>query len=129
MKKYLLLTVGCIALLMGCARLENTIARDGGLLGSYKSDYIIISKNGGLITDVWKIKYTMVQSEDGSDGWLWQDENGNAINVSGDLKVIRLNSRNSDLWDKYVEYHTEFDNCTYMEKFRNERVINPVEAR
>ncbi len=103
----------------GCAKTKNKWAQQGGILGSYTSDYVVIRQNGGEIMDVWKLKSVMVQSEEGSDGWLFQDQNGNVVNVGGDAKIVRITSKNSELWNKYQEYHSEFENQTYREKFNS----------
>ena len=101
----------------GCARMKNNVAAKGGFFGSYPADYIVLSQSGGKIMDVWKLNNVIVQSATNSDGWLFLDKNNNAINIGGDVKVIRLNSRNSDLWQHYHEYHMEFESQTYREKY------------
>ncbi|MBI4919131.1 hypothetical protein HY837_04320 [archaeon] len=103
----------------GCAKTRNKWAQQGGVLGSYTADYIVIRQNGGEIMDVWKLNDVMVQSEEHSDGWLFRDQNGNAVNVGGDAKIVRINSTNSELWNKYQEYHSEFETKTYREKFNS----------
>jgi len=97
----------------GCAKLSNTIDRDGSFFGSTKAPYVVVKQSGGRITDVYKLDDAMVQSETQSDGWLFTDQYGNAVNISGDAKIIRLNSTKSELWDKYHEYHMEWETKTY----------------
>jgi len=116
MKKLFITAISCIILLVGfagCAKLGNEIARDGGFFGSYAGDYIIRNDSGGKIMDVWKLKNIIVQSESASDGWLFRDDAGNVINLGGDVKIIRVN--NSATWDKYFEYHAEFNTKSYQE--------------
>lgn len=114
MKKFLAILM-CIGALSGCAKIDNEIAANGGFWGSYKGDYIIRNDSGGKIMDVWKLKNVIVQSESNSDGWLFQDENGNAIFLGGDVKVIRVNKAVD--WDKYQEYHAEFESKSYQELY------------
>ena len=106
-----ILLVAFLASLSGCAKLDNAIARDGGLWGSYKGDWIVVKYSGGKITDVWKLKDVMVQSEEHSDGWVFQDNAGNVFNLGGDTKAIRV--KEAKLWDQYREYHMEFSTDPY----------------
>jgi len=116
-KKFIIIVTLCL-MVCGCAKLKNKISRDGGFFGSYPGDYVVISQSGGVIMDVYKLNNVMVQSEENSDGWLFKDQIGNVINLGGDIKVIRVTSRNtSDLWGNYEEYHMEFEEQTYREKF------------
>lgn len=102
----------------GCSRIRNKWAADGGflpsVLGGIEGDYVVVSQSGGRIMDVWKLRNVMVQSETGSDGWLFRDDSGNPIHIGGDVKVIRVES--ATLFDKYHEYHMEFEKLTYREK-------------
>lgn len=108
----------------GCAKWKNEIAAKGGIFGSYAGDYIVVSQSGGKVMDVYKLRDTIVQSEENSDGWLFKDQNGNPVNLGGDVKVIRLNEKTEELWDKYFEYHMEFETQTYREKFKD-KLNNP----
>lgn len=126
MKKILLLAVIC-ASIFSCARLSDRIASKGSLIGSTKAPYIVISQSGGLIMDVYKLESAIVQSPDGSDGWLFKDQEGHPIYLGGDVKTIRLKSNRSPLWDKYVEYHMEFESVTYRQKVQQRLQSMPVE--
>ena len=57
----------------------------------------------------------MIQSEETSDGWLFVDQDGNPVHLSGDMKAIRV-AENHVLFDKYIEYHLEFEIVSYQEK-------------
>lgn len=108
----------CIVVLfmfVGCAKLENQIAAQGGFFGSYPADYIVRNDSGGKIMDVWVLKNVIVQSEEHSDGWLFRDNEGRPIHLGGDVKVIRC-SNSSDL-EKYHEYHCEFESKSYQELY------------
>lgn len=116
MKKSLIVFVLVVIVgMVGCARLENNIAAKGGFFGSYEGDYIIRNDSGGIIMDVWKLRKVIVQSETQSDGWLFKDGSGNVINLGGDVKIIRIND--SVTWDKYHDYHIEFETKSYQELY------------
>ncbi len=102
-------TLGLAGLLSGCADTWNKADNQGGLFVSTTADYIVLKQSGGVITDVYKLKDVIVSSPDRSDGWIFKDQKGNSINVGGDTKAIRINDKNSDLMDKYCEYHMEFE--------------------
>ena len=106
-----ILLAASVSSLVRCAKIDNAIARDGGLFGAYKGDWIVVKYSGGRITDVWKLKNVMVQSEHQSDGWVFQDETGNVFNLGGDTKAIR--GKEGKLWDQYKEYHMEFSSEPY----------------
>jgi len=115
MKKVLLLmliVVVALSSMTGCARFGNKMDNQGGLFAK-KGDYVIINSSGGIIQDVWKIKDTFVDSASGSDGWIFTDANGDSVSLGGDAKVIRVKSAST--WDKYIEYHYEFETKTYQE--------------
>lgn len=112
-----ILFVMVLIALSGCARLSDSTKAKGGIIGSYKAPYIIISQSGGEIMDVYKLNDAIVQSPSGSDGWLFLDQNENPIYVGGDVKTIRLKSTNDELWSKYNEYHMEFETISYREKY------------
>ena len=60
----------------------------------------------------------MVQSEEGSDGWLFLDQIGNPVHIGGDMKAIRVNKGNKEeIFSNYVEYHAEWDTITYQQKY------------
>lgn len=118
MKGVHILLVVCLLVLIclyGCAKMKNEIASDGGFFGSYAGDYIVRNDSGGVIMDMWKLKNVIVQSVTSSDGWLFRDEAGNVINLGGDVKVVRVND--SVTWDKYHEYHAEFNTKSYQELY------------
>ena len=104
----------------GCQGCMNDISARGGLVGTYKGDYIVISQSGGEIMDVYKLDDVYVESETGSDGWRFKDQNGNITFLGGDVKIIRMNKKNADLWDSYHEYPMEEEGQTYGKKFNSE---------
>jgi hypothetical protein len=108
--KILSVTALSVALLsVGCAGWSNQIAHDGGIIGTYKGDYIIRNDSGGKIMDVWKLRNVYVE------GGVFQDEQGNVLTIKGDLRIMRVN--NSKDWDRYHEYHTEFETKSYQELY------------
>ena len=102
-------------MLAGCANYWNTVARDGGMFGSYNGDWVVVKYSGGKIMDVWKLQNSLVQSEEHSDGWLFQDNDGNAVNIGGDTKHFRINNRSdkASLWNQYHEYHFDVQGGSY----------------
>lgn len=125
MKKYFyLLILGTLICSLGCAKARNKWASEGGFVssmtGGTNGDYIVISQSGGEIMDVWKLKDAICQSPSGSDGWLFRDNDGNPINIGGDVKVIRVINDN-DVWDSYHEYHMEFESQTYRQKYNSNK--------
>jgi len=114
---FLLLTF--IVLMNGCAGSCQRIKANGSVVGTKNGNWIVIKQSGGIITDVYKLENTLVMSEAGSDGWLFLDCNGNPVHLGGDMKAIRLNTGDKDkIFDKYVEYHLEFEDVTYSEKLK-----------
>lgn len=106
--------LGILALSMaGCASYQNKVARNGGFFGTYNGDWIVIQYSGNAITDVWKLKDRMVQSEEHSDGWLFQDDDGHAVTTGGTTTAIRM-SENDAAWSKYHEYHMTLNGGTYF---------------
>lgn len=98
-----------VILTAGCARWQDRIAGKGGIVTSHRAVYVVISESGGVIMDVYKLPDAIVQSESGSDGWLFLDHANHAVYVGGDVKHIRMESTNDSLWAKYIEYHFEFE--------------------
>lgn len=90
---------------------RNDIAPKGSLFTEYRSDYVVISESGGVIMDVWVLEDVYVESEKGSDGWRFIDNDGNPTNIGGDAKVIRIENK-SEL-SKYREYHIELETLPY----------------
>ncbi len=101
----------------GCQSCWNDISARGGIVGTYEGDYIAISQSGGLIMDVYKLDGVYVESEASSDGWRFRDNEDNVIRLGGDVKLIRIDNGNSQLWDRYHEYHMEFESQTYREMY------------
>lgn len=114
-KIFIALCLCCLPLMTGCAGCRNDIAARGGLLGSYEGNYVVVNYSGNVIADVWVLKNVYVQSEEGSDGWKFQDEDGNVIRLGGDVKVMRI-EKASDM-DKWHDFHSEFESQTYQQKF------------
>ena len=117
MKKYIkiLLILTLTLSFMGCAKMQNQIAADGGFWGSYAGNYVIRNDSGGLIMDVWILHNCMVQSVESGAGWLFRDNDGNAIHLGGDVKVVRIIGEFDK--SKYHEYHAEFETKTYQELY------------
>jgi hypothetical protein len=113
----------CIAFVVmsmfsGCARFMNKVGSDGSLIGSTTGDWIVVKQSGGVITDVWKLENQFVQSEEGSDGWLFTDQNGNPVHVGGDMKAIRVKRNKDEIFNSYIEYHMEHDDLSYIERYK-----------
>jgi len=111
MKKVILGLLVCLSL-GSCARWSNRVDANGGVFGSYTGNWIVITYSGNHITDVYKMQDVMVQSEEGSDGWLFVTE-GNAVHVGGNTKAIRVDNEDAAKWNEYVEYHSEFTDLDY----------------
>ena len=114
---FVLLFVLSLCLFTGCAKFWDQADAQGGMMFSKKAPYIVVSQSGGIIVDVYKLEDAIVQSCEGSDGWLFKDQNSNPVFLGGDVKTIRLNSINSNLWNMYHEYHMENESLTYREKY------------
>ena len=119
MKKFVvILSIFAILVLTnGCAGTCQRIKANGSIVGSISGDWIVIKQSGGRITDVYLLEDRMVKSEQGSDGWLFLDQNGNPVHIGGDMKAIRVTSGKQEMFDKYIEYHMEFETQTYQEKY------------
>ena len=102
-----LLTVALLT--YGCADAWNKVNTQDRI-----TKYIIISQSGGKIMDVWKLKNTSVSPH--TFGWTFKEED-NSIIISGNIKVIRVNDENNELWEQYHEYHMEFETKTYRELY------------
>ena len=100
---FIALLLFIVATFVGCASWRNKIERDGGLVTTTRSDYIVIVTSGGIVTDIYKLEDKFVQSEAGSDGWNFIDEDGNVRIISGEVTNIRVKDRTN--WDKYKECH------------------------
>ena len=120
MKKLILILV--VLASTGCARWSTSVARDGGIVGSYNGDYVCVNYAGNRIVDVWKLKDTFVTSEHKSDGLVFLDSRQNVIMVGGDVKLMRV--KDSALWDAYVEYHYEMDGGDYQDFKLNYLIVN-----
>ena len=104
--------------LSSCAGTCQRMKANGSIIGSIKGDWIVIKQSGGITTDVYKLNNVMVQSEEGSDGWLFVDTNSNAVHIGGDMKAIRVDNNKDQIFNSYFEYHIEFDTCTYKERLK-----------
>jgi len=116
MKVFTVLLVVCL-MFLGCAKFWDGVDAKGSIIGSIKAPYIIVNQSGGKIMDVYKLQSAIVQSPEGSDGWLFLDANDNPVYLGGDVKTIRLNKASGETWDKYHEYHMEFESKTYRELY------------
>jgi len=114
---FLLLIV--MSLFLGCAKFWDSADAQGGVFISKKAPYIVISQSGGEIMDVYKLEHAIVQSCDGSDGWLFKDQTGNPVFLGGDVKTIRLKNIQSNTWNAYHEYHMENESLSYREKYNS----------
>lgn len=119
MKRFLLLALLCFSF-TGCASFWNDIDSGKSVFGSYRGDYVVVNATGGVIADVWVLENVLVESEDGSDGWRFKDNDNNMIHLGGDSKVMRID--NKATLRLYREYHMEFETQTYQEKFRSLKV-------
>jgi hypothetical protein len=114
LKMSLILVV--IISMSSCAKWRNKVASDGQWVGSKDGDWVVVKQSGGVITDVWLLEDQMVQSESGSDGWLFKDKHENPIHVGGDMKANRVNNNKDEIFGMYIEYHMEFDSLTYYQR-------------
>jgi hypothetical protein len=102
-----------LLIMTSCAKTCNRQKANGGIIGTYTGEWIVVTYSGNQITDVWKLSNVIVQSEDHSDGWLFVDSNDNAVHVGGNTKAIRVNDKASIGWNDYREYHSEFTKLDY----------------
>jgi hypothetical protein len=130
MKKVILFLslIAMVVILDSCAGACQRIKANGSLIGSIKGDWIVEKQSGGVITDVYLLENVMVASEQGSDGWLFLDQDGNPVNIGGDMKAIRVTSNKQEMFSKYIEYHMEFDTLTYQQRWA-EAQLNPIPSR
>jgi hypothetical protein len=119
MRRLLVISVvfAILVLTNGCAGTCQRIKANGSLVGSTNGDWIVVKQSGGEITDVYKLENVMVQSEQGSDGWLFLDQNSNPVHIGGDMKAIRVTTRKAEIFDSYIEYHMEHETMSYQEKW------------
>jgi hypothetical protein len=110
-----------VLLLASCAKTCDQTKAQGGFFTSSKAPYVVIKQSGGTITDVYKLEDAIIQSEAGSDGWLFLDQNNRPVHIGGDMKSIRFNSTNDSLWSQYMEYHMEHDSLTYQQRIAQSR--------
>lgn len=102
----------------GCAGTCQRMKANGSIIGTTTGDWIVIKQSGGITTDVYLLNKVFVQSEPGSDGWLFVDTNQNAVHIGGDMKAIRVDNNKEKIFNSYFEYHTEWDTCTYKERLK-----------
>jgi hypothetical protein len=114
----MVLSIVTIFLLNSCASSCQRMKANGSIIGTTNGDWIVIKQSGGHITDVYKLEDVMVQSEEGSDGWLFLDQDGNPVHIGGDMKAIRVVTNKKEIFNSYVEYHMEFDTISYQEKYK-----------
>ena len=91
-----LLIITMMVIFTGCAQWDQKIKADGGLIGTYTGAWVVEKMSGGVITDVYLLDDAICKSEQGSDGWLFLDQNGNPIHIGGDMKAIRCNNEKVD---------------------------------
>jgi hypothetical protein len=129
MKKYfgiLVLLIGTAVMLFtsGCAQTCQRMKANGSVIGTVSGSWVVEKMSGGVITDVYKLEDALVKSEEGSDGWLFLDQNGNPVHLGGDMKAIRCTNDKQEVFDKYVEFHMDLDLCTYAEKYRSVKKVD-----
>ena len=123
----MIIIIGISIAATSCAQFTQKVKADGSLIGTASGAWVFEKTSGGVIMDVWKLDDALVKSEEGSDGWLFLDQNGNPVHVGGDMKAIRCNNDKISVFNQYVEYHTDVDLCTYKEKF--EKVKGTIPAK
>ena len=106
-------------MLTGCAGACQRIKSNGSVIGSTNGNWLVIKQSGGHITDVYILENVMVQSEGGSDGWLFLDQLGNPTHIGGDMKAIRITSDKQYMFNSCIEYHQESDTLTYFERLKH----------
>ena len=122
MRKTMLMLVMLLLVIIvvgtGCKKARDKWNAEGSFfgIGNSGADYIVVNYSGSIICDVYKLKNEFVQSPENSDGWLFL-ANGNPINIGGDSKLIRCRKSDGGLWEKYHEYHMEFESKTYRELY------------
>jgi hypothetical protein len=119
----LLVMISITILNSGCAQTCQRIKADGSIIGTVSGAWVVEKMSGGIITDVYILDNALVKSEQGSDGWLFLDKNGNPVHIGGDMKAIRCNNNPSEVSAQYIEYHMDIDLCTYKEKFERVKGI------
>jgi len=123
MKKLLLLSMLMLlvvssTMLSGCAGACQRIKSNGSVIGTTNGDWLVIKQSGGLITDVYKLENVFVQSEAGSDGWLFLDQDGNPVHIGGDMKAMRIEKNKELIFSACVEYHQETDTVPYTYRLK-----------
>jgi hypothetical protein len=116
----LILLISSVVILFssGCAQTCQRIKANGSIVGTISGPWVVEKMSGGVITDVYILENALVKSEEGSDGWLFLDQNENPIHLGGDMKAIRCSNNKQAVFDQYVEYHMDLDLCTYAEKLQ-----------
>ena len=108
-----------------CASSCQRIKADGSIIGTVSGPWIFEKTSGGVITDLWKLDNALVKSENGSDGWIFLDQNGNPVHAGGDMKAIRCRNNKDFIFSQYVEFHMDINLCTYKEMYEK---LHPVET-
>jgi hypothetical protein len=86
--------------------------------GSINSDWIVIKQSSGRITDIYLLEDTRVKLEQNRDSWLFVDQDGNLVHINNSMKAIKVEPHNkSKMFNKYHEYHMEFETKTYEELY------------
>lgn len=82
-----------------------------------RTNYIIVVRRSGQISDVWKLDDTIVRYADDAKGWHIQTSKGAAFFVSGDVEIWHIEDKESALWNMYRAYHAHSAKGTYRELF------------
>ena len=106
-----------------CAQTCQRIKANGSIIGTVSGPWIVLKQSGGVITDVFKLDNALVKSEQGSDGWIFTNQDGNVVHIGGDMKAIRCSNNKQSIFNQYVEFHADIDLCTYKEKYNKVKGI------
>jgi hypothetical protein len=113
----MIIIIGISFAATSCAQFNQKVKADGGVFVTRNGAWVVEKTSGGVIMDVYILDDAIVKSEQGSDGWLFTDKNGNPVHIGGDMKAIRCNNEKTAVFNQYVEFHADVDLCTYKEKF------------
>lgn len=114
MKKFMIFGILSI-LVVACTGFDFNDPTDPRNVCEADGGWIVIKHSGGVITDVWLLKKNTIQVE--SIGLRFLDNSRHYIYVRGDMEAIQLASHNDVLFDKYIEYHMEFDSLNYQQRY------------
>ena len=103
--------------LNSCADKTLEWEAQGGILATEGTYIVIQYTDTNDITDCYILKNSFIKPIY-HIGWLFEDNKGNHIMVSGTFKIIRVIEENeTEMLQKYHNYHREFEKLSYQEKF------------